>query len=154
MADDGRPTREERHALYATPEDVAVAMGRTIGADTTEGRQVQYWLDKAERRIRSRVPLLDDWVSSDAQYRGTVKDVLVSAVERKALNPEGLRSVMTQVDDANVQQTIDSTRSVGEVTILAEEWEQLLRLDTTGTNSVHAHADPVYVPLPAYPFTY
>ena len=145
---------KQRHAKYAEVQDVATALGRSIDQDGTEGRQMQYWLDKAERKVRSRVPLLDEWASQDPAYQDTVKDVLVSAVERKALNPEGLRSVMTQVDDANVQQTIDSTRSVGEVTILAEEWEQLLRLDTTGTNSVHAHADPVYVPLPAYPFTY
>ncbi len=74
---------------------------------------MQYWLDKAERKVRSRVPLLDEWASQDPAYQDTVKDVLVSAVERKALNPEGLRSVMTQVDDANIQQTIDSTRSAG-----------------------------------------
>lgn len=143
---------KQRHARYAEIQDVATALGRSIDQDGTEGRQMQYWLDKAERKIRSRVPLLDDWASQDTAYQDTVKDVLVSAVERKALNPEGLRSVMTQVDDANVQQTIDSTRSVGEITILDEEWEQLLRIDNAGRNSIQAQMDPVYVPLPSYPY--
>lgn len=143
---------KQRHAKYAEVQDVATALGRSIDQDGTEGRQMQYWLDKAERKVRSRVPLLDDWAGQDTAYQDTVKDVLVSAVERKALNPEGLRSVMTQVDDANVQQTIDSTRSVGEITILDEEWEQLLRLDNAGRNSIQAQMDPVYVPLPSYPY--
>ena len=143
---------KQRHARYAEIQDVATALGRSINQDGTEGRQMQYWLDKAERKVRSRVPLLDDWASQDTAYQDTVKDVLVSAVERKALNPEGLRSVMTQVDDANVQQTIDSTRSVGEITILDEEWEQLLRIDNAGRNSIQARMDPVYVPLPSYPY--
>ncbi len=145
---------KQRHAKYAEVQDVATALGRSIDQDGTEGRQMQYWLDKAERRIRSRVPLLDEWASQDTAYQDTVKDVLVSAVERKALNPEGLRSVMTQVDDANIQQTIDSTRSVGEITILDEEWEQLLRIDNAGRNSIQAQMDPVYVPLPSYPYAY
>ena len=145
---------KQRHAKYAEVQDVATALGRSIDQDGAEGRQMQYWLDKAERKIRSRVPLLDEWASQDPAYRDTVKDVLVSAVERKALNPEGLRSIMTQVDDANIQQTIDSTRSVGEITILDEEWEQLLRIDTTGRNSIQAQMDPVYVPLPSYPYAY
>ena len=143
---------KQRHARYAGIRDVATALGRSIDQDGTEGRQMQYWLDKAERKIRSRVPLLDDWASQDTAYQDTVKDVLVSAVERKALNPEGLRSVMTQVDDGNIQQTIDSTRSTGEITILDEEWEQLLRIDNTGRNSIQAQMDPVYVPLPSYPY--
>ena len=143
---------KQRHAKYAEVQDVATALGRSIDQAGTEGRQMQYWLDKAERKVRSRVPLLDDWVIQDPAYQDTVKDVLVSAVERKALNPEGLRSVMTQVDDGNIQQTIDSTRSTGEITILDEEWEQLLRIDNTGRNSIQAQMDPVYVPLPAYPY--
>lgn len=143
---------KQRHAKYAEVQDVATALGRSIDQDGTEGRQMQYWLDKAERKVRSRVPLLDDWVIQDPAYQDTVKDVLVSAVERKALNPEGLRSVMTQVDDGNIQQTIDSTRSTGEITILDEEWEQLLRIDNTGRNSIQAQMDPVYVPLPSYPY--
>lgn len=145
---------KQRHAKYAEVQDVATALGRSINQDGTEGRQMQYWLDKAERKVRSRVPLLDEWASQDPAYQDTVKDVLVSAVERKALNPEGLRSVMTQVDDANIQQTIDSTRSVGEITILDEEWEQLLRIDNAGRNSIQAQMDPVYVPLPSYPYAY
>lgn len=143
---------KQRHAKYAEVQDVATALGRSIDQAGTEGRQMQYWLDKAERKVRSRVPLLDDWAIQDPAYQDTVKDVLVSAVERKALNPEGLRSVMTQVDDGNIQQTIDSTRSTGEITILDEEWEQLLRIDNTGRNSIQAQMDPVYVPLPAYPY--
>ena len=147
MADDQR-------AKYATVDDVAVDMQQTIDPGSPHGRQVQYWLDKAERKIHSRVPMLDQWAGEDAFYKATVKDVLVSAVERKALNPEGLRSVMTQVDDANIQQTIDSTRSVGEISILDEEWAQLLRIDSGSMNSVQACMDPCFVPLPSYPYCY
>ena len=136
-------------ARYATVEDVATELGREIDADGIEARQVRRWLDKAERMIRARVPELDEW-ALDGDYSATVNDVEVAAVARKALNPEGLRSVMTQVDDANVQQTIDATRSPGEITILPDEWSRLLKVDGSPTMSIMASAEPDSFPLPSY----
>jgi hypothetical protein len=136
-------------AQYATVDDVSAELGQDIDADSARFRQVQRWLDRAERMIRGTVAQLDEWCADD-DYRLTVNDVEVAAVARKALNPEGLRSVMTQVDDANVQQTIDATRSTGEITILPDEWSRLLKIDGSPTMSIIASAEPDSFPLPSY----
>jgi hypothetical protein len=93
---------------------------------------------------------LDSWCTDDVLYKAIVNDVEVAAVERKARNPDGMRSIMTQVDDANVQQTIDTSRSTGEITILPSEWSQLLKSNTTNMMSIMAEPQPDSFPLPRY----
>ena len=139
-------------AQYATVSDVADELGQEIAADSAQYRQIQRWLDRVERQIRARVQSLDDWASGDESYRATVNDVEVAAVERKARNPDGTRSVMTQVDDGNFQTTIDPSRSTGEIVILDSEWAALLRTADTRAFSITMRALPDAFPLPSYPF--
>lgn len=137
----------------ATPQDVAIELGR----DTPDEASVEYarwdkWLNRAERQIRQRIPMLDEWCE-DAEYRALVADIESAAVARKALNPEGVRSVMTQIDDANVQKTIDTSRSGGEVTILENEWALLLRTPVSDIETAVITPDePVSIRPPRYPW--
>ena len=117
-------------AVYATVDDVAAELGESIEATTPRYKQVQRWLDRVERQIRARIPELDEW-STDTVYAATVNDVEVSAVERKARNPDGMRSMMTQIDDGNFQQTVDASRSTGEIVILDSEWAMLGKISTS-----------------------
>lgn len=135
---------------YAQVSDVAAELGRSIDDNSDEAKQVGKWLERAERAIRLRVPILDQWCQ-DGDYKALVIDVESAAVARKVLNPEGIRSVMMQIDDGNLQKTIDSSRSIGEVTILDGEWEQLMKTVASDFGSVMVQVDPVFVPIPRYP---
>lgn len=141
-------------ARYASVADVAAELGEDITTDSARGKQIQRWLNRAERIIRARVTELDGWAAADADYKATVNDVEVSAVERKARNPDGMRSMMTQIDDGNFQQTVDASRSTGEIVILDSEWSLLLRSSSTTAFSVIAQAQPDAFPLPSYPYGY
>ena len=141
-------------ARYASVDDVAAELGEEITTDSARGKQIQRWLNRAERIIRARVSELDDWANADAEYKATVNDVEVSAVERKARNPDGMRSMMTQIDDGNFQQTVDASRSTGEIVILDSEWSLLLKSVSTTAFSVIAQAQPDAFPLPSYPYGY
>lgn len=142
-------------AQYAEVQDVAAELGEDIVAGSVREKQIQRWLDKAERQIRARIADLDVWAKADPYYKATVNDVEVSAVERKARNPDGLRSIMTQIDDGNFQQTIDASRSSGEIIILPEEWSRLLKSSaSTNAFSFNVRTDAYSFPLPAYPCSY
>lgn len=139
---------------YAQVSDVADELGRPIEPDGMESRQIGKWLERVERAIRLRIPLLDRWCTEDEEYRALVADVESAAVARKAMNPEGIRSIMMQIDDGNLQKTIDTSRSAGEVSILDGEWELLMRSAASDFGSVIADTDPVFVDLPHYPPVY
>lgn len=138
---------------YATARDVADELGRDIPDDSPERRQIDKWLERAERAIRLRVPTLDAWCE-DERYRATVVDIESAAVARKALNPEGVRSTMVQIDDGNLQKTIDTSRSAGEVTILPDEWDLLMQSASSDLGVIVAETAPVLVPYPHYPPVY
>jgi hypothetical protein len=137
----------------ATVDDVATELGRDVSEGSFEYKQIQKWLERAERLIRLRIPVFDEWCK-DEDYKASVIDVESSAVSRKALNPEGVSSIMTQIDDANLQKTINSARSAGEVVLLDSEWELLLKTVHSDLESSVVAPDAVYVPLPHYPPTY
>ena len=141
-------------AKYANVDDVAAELGEDIDPNSARGKQIQRWLNRAERIIRARVTELDGWAAADAGYEATVNDVEVSAVERKARNPDGMRSMMTQIDDGNFQQTVDASRSTGEIVILDSEWSLLLKSASTTAFSVIAQAQTDAFPLPSYPYGY
>lgn len=141
-------------AKYATVSDVATELGREIPADSIEAKQIQRWLNRAERQIRRRVTQLDKWALADAEYKAVVNDVLVSAVERKASNPDGMKSQMTQIDDGNLQNTVVDARASGEIVILDDEWAMLLKTPTSNAFSVMAMPEPDAFPLPSYPYCY
>jgi hypothetical protein len=78
----------------------------------------------------------------------------VSAVERKARNPDGMRSMMTQIDDGNFQNSIDPSRSTGEIVILDSEWSMLLGSVSTSAFSIETQPTTDAFPLPSYPYGY
>lgn len=137
----------------AQVSDVATELGSDIEETSAEGKQIQKWLDRVERKIRQRIPLLDKWCEDD-DYKAGVIDIESAAVARKALNPEGIRSLMAQVDDGNIQKTIDTSRSAGEVTILDDEWDELMKTISSDLSSTTISPDPFGFPLPEYPSSY
>ena len=114
---------------YATVDDVATRLGRPI-SDAAEVSQVTAWLGDVEAIIRARIPDLTTRVSNGTIATETVVMVESSAVVRKVLNPEGLRTKSTSrtIDDGTVQSssTIDSTQSDGMLRLLDDEWALLL----------------------------
>jgi hypothetical protein len=103
--------------------------------------------------IRNRIPVLDEWCR-DERYQETVIEVESAAVARKALNPEGVSSTMLQIDDGNMQTSIDSSRSRGEISILDEEWDMLLKRVSSDLATAVIAPEPVAIPLPHYPYDY
>ena len=138
---------------WAQIDDVAVELGRDIAFDSTEGWQIGKWLRRAEMMIRNRIPVLDEWCR-DERYQETVIEVESAAVARKALNPEGVSSTMLQIDDGNMQTSIDSSRSRGEISILDEEWDMLLKRVSSDLATAVIAPEPVAIPLPHYPYDY
>lgn len=138
---------------YATPDDVATELGREISADGMEYRQVGKWLNRCEMQIRQRIPVLDDWCA-DETYKAIVVEVESAAVARKALNPEGLRSTMTQIDDGSLQTTYDSARPVGEVVVLESEWDMLLHRVGGDLGTAIVAPEPLWFDVPRYPCDY
>lgn len=136
----------------AQVDDVAAELGRDI-ADGTEAKQINKWLRRAEMLIRNRIPVLDEWCEDEA-YRDIVVEVESAAVARKALNPEGVSSTMLQIDDGNMQTSIDSSRSRGEISILDEEWDMLLKRVSSDLATAVVTPEPVVIPLPHYPYDY
>ena len=137
----------------AQVDDVAAELGRDIAADGTEAKQITKWLRRAEMLIRNRIPVLDEWCEDEA-YRDIVVEVESAAVARQALNPEGVSSTMLQIDDGNMQTSIDSSRSRGEISILDEEWDMLLKRVSSDLATAVVTPEPVVIPLPHYPYDY
>ena len=108
---------------------------------------------KAGRSGNGSIPVLDEWCA-DARYQETVIEVESAAVARKALNPEGVSSTMLQIDDGNMQTSIDSSRSRGEISILDEEWDMLLKRVSSDLATAVIAPEPVVIPLPHYPYDY
>lgn len=138
---------------WAQIDDVATELGRDIDFDSTEGRQIAKWLRRAELIIRNRIPVLDEWCR-DAGYREVVVEVESAAVARKALNPEGVSSTMLQIDDGNMQTSIDRSRSRGEIAFLDEEWDMLLKRVSSDLATAVITPEPVVIPPPRYPYDY
>ena len=138
---------------FARVDDVAAELGRDIAADGTEAKQITKWLRRAEMLIRNRIPVLDEWCE-DENYHDIVVEVESAAVARKALNPEGVSSTMLQIDDGNMQTSIDSSRSRGEISILDEEWDMLLKRVSSDLATAVIAPELVVIPLPHYPYDY
>lgn len=138
---------------WAQIDDVATELGHDIAEESMEAKQIAKWLRRAEMIIRNRIPVLDDWCN-DENYRDVVVEVESAAVARKALNPEGVSSTMLQIDDGNMQTSIDSSRSRGEISILDEEWDMLLKRVSSDLATAVIAPEPVVIPLPHYPYDY
>lgn len=132
---------------YATPADVAAELGR-LAADLSPAEHVQYqaWLNRIEATIKVRIPDLDALVESGRLDAATVVSVEAAAVSRKALNPEGLRSVTKSVDDGSLTKVRDTDLSSGVLFIAEDEWLLLTPRRPRGAFSVA----PGYVNRPHY----
>ena len=113
---------------YATPQDVADELGRSIPTDPVEIAQITRWLGRAENMIRGRIPDLDTRAADPAfaAFAALVVDVEAAAVARRVQNPEGLRSVTKTIDDGTMTKVRDQVLSDGQMRILDEEWDLLL----------------------------
>jgi hypothetical protein len=113
----------------ATPDDVAVAIGRPI-SDAAERSQVDYWLNAAELQIKTRlgdVTLLD---------QEALKYVETEAVVAKMNNPSGAQS--ETIDDYTYRYGSETRR----VTILSEWWELLSPTGASAAFSVRPSFTP------------
>lgn len=97
----------------ATPEDVAVRLGRDL--DTEETRLVQVRLDDAELILRNRVTDLD---TKDAAVVVMVESEMVLRLLR---NPEGY----TSEGDGNYNYRISEEVASGKLSVLPHEWNLL-----------------------------
>lgn len=117
---------------YATPDDVAVELGRPPfdeKADAAQIAQIQRWLDRTEAIIRLRIPDLDDRVAAGTPPEAVVVDVESAVVARKVLNPNGLTSkaqTRTLDDWSETQsETIGSDYMDGTLQLTDDEWALL-----------------------------
>lgn len=110
---------------YAGVSDVEVELGRPISTEE-ETAQVTRWLERAEGLIRARISDLDDQVTAGTIDENLLIWVEAAAVARKAINPEGLRSVTRSIDDGSVTKVRDSALSDGVLRITDEEWAMLI----------------------------
>jgi hypothetical protein len=107
-----------------TPENVAVALGRTApAADSAEFLQWDMWISDALMLIEAR---LGDLAELDA---GRLDYVVREAVVAQVRRPDDATQVEVRVDDGSVGRTYRS--SAGRVTIRDEWWDLLSPDDST-----------------------
>lgn len=106
-------------ATYASPDDLVNRLGRDLGESETT--IVSERLDDAEELIRTRIPDLDDQVSSGALRPRLLVMVETEAVMRILRNPDGYSGET----DGNYSYTIDAQVASGRLSILPEEWRLL-----------------------------
>lgn len=104
---------------YATFEDVEVRFFRELAPE--ERPLVEARLDDAERKIRARIPDLDDRAALDPNFQATVVAVTADAVIRLVRNPEGY----VQETDGNYTYMLSQSGATGSLSILPEEWADL-----------------------------
>lgn len=121
---------------YATVADVAAELGRPVPTDDPTIAQWERWLTRVENQVLARIPDLHARVLAGSPTAELVADVEATAVARKALNPEGLRSTTRSIDDASVTKTIDQTRSTGELELTDDEWDMLLPRPVRGAFTI------------------
>lgn len=101
---------------YATPEDVAVRLGRELTEE--EAAQVQVLLDDVELIIKTRIPDLDDQIAEGKISEEIVVMIEANAVARVVRNPEGY----TAETDGNYSYQINTSVASGLLDILGFEW--------------------------------
>lgn len=106
-------------ARYATVADVAARLGREL--TEAEKERVGALLDDAETILRTRIPDLDEQVSTGRIPADVVRLVLVSMVLRVVRNPGGYRSESA----GDYSYTVDSRAASGFLTVLPDEWAWL-----------------------------
>lgn len=104
---------------YAQASDVEVLLAREL--TTEEAALAERLLSRVERKIKVRIPDLDDRVAADADYEATVIDIEASIATRIIRNPEGY----TLETDGNYTYQRSAEASDNRITLSAEEWEEL-----------------------------
>lgn len=115
----------------ATAHDVETSLMRAL--TPTEAAYVAPLLERAQARIRERVPDLATRISTSDRYRATVVDITAEAVARVLRNPSG----MTQETEGNYSYTKNFRVASGLLDILDTDWDRL------GVTSVIGSVSPV-----------
>jgi len=121
---------------YASVADVAAELGRPVPTDDPTVAQWGRWLTRVENQILARIPDLHARVAAGSPTADLVADIEATAVARKALNPEGLRSTTRSIDDGSVTKTVDQARSAGELELTDDEWALLLPRPSRGAFTI------------------
>jgi hypothetical protein len=128
----------------ANAQDVATDLGRPLSTEA-QIAQLNEWLARIERDIRRRYPDFDDRVM-DTGWAAAVRDVEVSAVARKARNPDGLRSTsQTRAwDDYSETDstTTDQELSAGDLALTPAEWDRLAGVGNEPLFTIRAYGEP------------
>lgn len=89
--------------------------------DPLEVKQVTRWIEYAEMLIRRRYPNLDALIADGCINPAAVDMVEAMAVARYSLNPEGVTSRSTSIDD--YQETQGLRNAQPGIVILDAEWD-------------------------------
>lgn len=105
---------------YAERTDVT---GRHIGAELDESvlAVVDIRLDDAERKIKNRIPDLDERVAAGTLDEADIRMVEAEMVLRLIRNPEGY----TQETDGNYSYMVSQAVASGRLEVREDEWRQL-----------------------------
>jgi hypothetical protein len=122
--------------MSVTPDDIAVALGRTAPTDV-EASQWAMWISDALLLIGARLGDVADLDQAKLDY--VVREAVVAHIR----NPDDATQVAVSVDDASVSRTYRT--SSGRVRILDEWWDLLspatasgaFVIDTVGCGSLH-----------------
>lgn len=114
--------------MTATVQQVGELLQRDI-TDPLEVKQVSRWIEYADMLIRRRYPNLDTLITDGIINSDAVDMVEAMAVARYALNPEGVTSRSTSIDD--YQETQGLRNAQPGIVILASEWALIAPKTTT-----------------------
>ena len=114
--------------MTATVQQVGELLQRDI-ADPLEVKQVTRWIEYADMLIRRRYPNLDALITDGSIGSDAVDMVEAMAVARYALNPEGVTSRSTSIDD--YQETQGLRNAQPGIVILDTEWALIAPKTTT-----------------------
>ena len=114
--------------MTATVQQVGELLQRDI-TDPLEGKQVTRWIEYADMLIRRRYPNLDALITDGSIGSDAVDMVEAMAVARYALNPEGVTSRSTSIDD--YQETQGLRNAQPGIVILDTEWALIAPKTTT-----------------------
>ena len=103
----------------ATESDVVTSMMREL--TPAESQHVDALLERAERKIRTRVPDLDTRAKDDPDFKQRVIDITAEAVARVFRNPSGY----TQENEGNYGYSLNFRVASGLLDILDSDWAEL-----------------------------
>ena len=114
--------------MTATVQQGGELLQRDITAPL-EVKQVTRWIEYADLLIRRRYPTLDALITDGSINSDAVDMVEAMAVARYALNPEGVTSRSTSIDD--YQETQGLRNAQPGIVILDTEWALIAPKTTT-----------------------